>query len=155
MDIDLTLLHSKTEEEISITGVYNIPDEYIDKDLVVSANNINVDGYVYLDEEDNDKIKCSIKGNIEIEDSVSLDKLDYPISIEYDDIIEENCKKSENILDIFAFLWENIVLEVPLHLTEVEDFSKYQGDGWKLVDEDELKNNNNPFSDILKDFKEE
>ena len=93
MDIDLTLLHSKTEEEISITGIYNIPDEYIDKDLVVSANNINVDGYVYLDEEDNDKIKCSIKGNIEIEDSVSLDKLDYPISIEYDDIIEENCKK--------------------------------------------------------------
>ena len=86
MDIDLTLLHSRTEEEISITGVYNIPEEYLDKNLVISANNIEVDGTVYIDN-DIDKIKCSIKGELEIEDSISLELLKYPISIEYDDKI--------------------------------------------------------------------
>ena len=154
MDIDLTLLHSRTEEEISITGVYNIPEEYLDKNLVISANNIEVDGKVYIDN-DIDKIKCSIKGELEIEDSISLELLKYPISIEYDDKIEENCIKSENTLDIFSFLWENIVLEIPMHYTKVEDFSNYKGDGWKLVDEEELINKNNPFNDLLKDFKEE
>ena len=154
MDIDLTLLHSRTEEEISITGVYNIPEEYLDKDLVISANDIEVAGKIYIDN-DIDKIKCSIKGDLIIEDSISLEPLNYPISIEYDDKIEENYIKNENTLDIFSFLWENIVLEIPMHYTKVEDFSKYKGDGWKLVDEEELINKNNPFNDLLKDFKEE
>lgn len=154
MDIDLTLLHSRTKEEISITGVYNIPEEYLDKNLVISANNIEVDGKIYIDN-DIDKIKCSIKGELIIEDSISLEPLKYPISIEYDDKIEENYIKNENTLDIFSFLWENIVLEIPMHYTKVEDFSKYKGDGWKLVDEEELINKNNPFNDLLKDFKEE
>ena len=69
--------------------------------------------------------------------------------------IEENCIKSKNTLDIFLFLWENIVLEVPLQFTKVEDLSKFHGDGWKLVSEEELVKNNNPFGDLLKDFKEE
>ena len=59
------------------------------------------------------------------------------------------------LLDIFQFLWENIVLEIPLQFTKVKDLSKFHGDGWKLVSEDELTTRNNPFSDLLKDFEEE
>ena len=55
-------------------------------------------------------------------------------------------KLEENILDIYAILWQNIVLEVPLRYSKVEDYGKYQGDGWKLVSEEELKLKNNPFS---------
>ena len=52
-------------------------------------------------------------------------------------------------------LWENIVLEVPLQFTKVIDFSKFQGDGWKLVSENEPTTNNNPFSELLDKMKEE
>ena len=52
-------------------------------------------------------------------------------------------------------LWENIVLEVPLQFTKVTDFSKFQGDGWKLVSENEPTTNNNPFSELLDKMKEE
>ena len=90
-----------------------------------------------------------------IPDSITLENIEYPYEIEYDDYLEDNCKKNENILDIFQLLWENIVLEVPLQFTKVKDLSKFHGDGWKLVSEDELVKNNNPFSDLLKDFKEE
>ena len=89
-----------------------------------------------------------------LEDSISLEPINYPFSIEYDDIIEENCKKNQNTLDIFSFLWENIVLEVPLQFTKVTDFSKYQGEGWRLVNENELTNNN-PFNELLDQMKEE
>ena len=84
-------------------------------------------------------IKCNISGEMIIADSISLEPIEYPFFIEYDDIIEENCKKSENTLDIFQFLWENIVLEVPLQFTKVEDLSKFHGDGWKLISEDDYK----------------
>ena len=161
MDIDLSLLHIDTEKEIDITNTYSIPKEYFKNSDVLEINNIKVEGKVYqgVAEEEidsfEDYIKCKIKGTIIIEDSISLEPIEYPIYIEYDDILEKNCKKNENTLDIFRFLWENIVLEIPLKFTKVKDLSKFHGDGWKLISEEELVKENNPFSDLLKDFKEE
>lgn len=161
MNIDLSLLHSNTTDSIDITNAYTIPKEYFENTEVLEIKDIKVDGKVYqnVDEEDldelDDYIKCTINGSILIEDSISLEPIEFPISVEYDDILEENCKKNENTLDIFQFLWENIVLEVPLKFTKVDDLSKFHGDGWKLISEEELTNENNPFTDLLKSYKEE
>lgn len=159
MEIDLSLLHSNTVNFIDIGGLYNIDPNYFEGANVIDLDEIEVIGKVYKDENEVgelvDYIQCSIKGNMVISDSISLDRVNYPFSIEYDDIIEGNCKKSENILDIFQFLWENIVLEVPLKFTKVEDLSEFHGDGWKLISEDELRDTNNPFNDLLKDFEKE
>ena len=161
MNIDLTPLHSHTMDKIEITNTYNIPEEYYQNMGVKKLDNVKVDGYIYLSpsEEDIeveiDSINCKIEGTMTIEDSISLEPIEYPFSIEYDDEIDENCKKNENTLDIFSFLWENIVLEVPLRFTKVTDFSKFRGDGWKLVSENELTTNNNPFSELLDKMKEE
>lgn len=159
MDIDLSLLHSDTVPFIDISGEYNIDEEYYKDSDVIRLENIKVNGKITRKENDefelDDYIKCSINGDIIIADSISLEEVNYPFSIEYDDFIEENCIKSKNTLDIFLFLWENIVLEVPLQFTKVEDLSKFHGDGWKLISEDELKFNNSPFSNLLKDFEEE
>ena len=161
MNIDLTALHSHVVDKVDITNIYTIPEDYFGTTGVKKLEDIKVDGYVYLSpseddiEEEVDSINCKIEGNMIIEDSISLEPVQYPFSINYDDIIEENCKKNKNTLDIFSFLWENIVLEVPLQFTKVEDFSKFRGDGWKLVSENELTENNNPFSELLDKMKEE
>ena len=161
MEIDYSLLVSGTTDEISISNTYTIPKEYFDKTDVLALNDIKVDGRIYLAPSEDDYeefveyIECKISGDMTIADSISLEPVEYHFETEYDDIIEENCKKSENILDIFQFLWENIVLEVPLQFTKVKDLSKFHGDGWKLISEDELKTSNNPFNDLLKDFEEE
>lgn len=161
MNIDLSLLHSVTLSNIDITGTYSLPKEYYENTDVLELNNIEVTGEIYqgVDEEEpdilEDYVKCKIKCNVILQDSISLEPVEYPIFIEYDDILEKNCKKDENTLDIFQFLWENIVLEIPLRFTKVKDLSKFHGDGWKLISEDELVTSNNPFSDLLNDFKEE
>lgn len=161
MNIDLTPLHANTKDKIDITNTYTLPTEYFGTTGVKKVENIKVEGYVYLApseddlQEEVDWINCKIEGKMELEDSISLEPVDYPFSIEYDEILEENCKKNENTLDIFSFLWENIVLEVPLQFTKVKDFSKFRGDGWKLVSENELTTNNNPFSELLEKMKEE
>ena len=61
----------------------------------------------------------------------------------------------ENSLDIIELLWENIVLEIPLKYTKVEDLSKFHGDGWKLVSEEEATTSHNPFNELLKNIEEE
>lgn len=161
MDIDLTALHAHTVTRIDITDTYSIPNTYFGTTGIKKLDNIKVTGYVYLSpseddiDEEVDNINCKIEGNMVIEDSISLELVEYPFTIEYDDIIEENCKKNENTLDIFQFLWENIVLEVPLQFTKVKDFSKFKGDGWRLVSENELTTTNNPFSELLDKMKEE
>lgn len=160
MNIDLTPLHAHITDKIDISNTYTITEDYFGTTGVKGLENIEVQGYIYLSPnedslEEIDNIKCKIDGNMIIEDSISLEPVEYPFSIEYDDRIEENCKKNENTLDIFSFLWENIVLEVPLQFTKVTDFSKFRGDGWKLVSENELTPHNNPFSELLDKMKEE
>ena len=157
MNIDLNPLHNNRVSEIDISNTYNIPKEYIYEESVLEANNIVVNGKIYLKEIDendylDDYLECTIKGKIKVEDSISLEPIDLDIDIEYDDFIDENYKKDENTLDILRLLWENIVLEVPLQFTRVNDLSKFHGDGWKLISEEELKHSSNPFSELLKDF---
>lgn len=155
MDIDLSLLHSGTVSEIPITGEYVLPTSYYENSDIVRLSPISVCGHVQCDEEMQDTITCQIKGTMILLDSISLEEVEYPFQVEYDDILEENCKKYENLLDIFTFLWENIVLEVPLRFTKVEDLSKFHGDGWKLMSEDEHRYQSNPFSELLKDYDKE
>ena len=157
MNIDLSPLHNNRVSEIDITNTYNIPKEYIYDESVIEANDIKVNGRIIIKEIDendylDDYLECTIKGQIKVEVSISLEPIDLDIDIEYNDFIEEIYKKDENTLDILRLLWENIVLEVPLQFTRVEDLSKFHGDGWKLISEEELKHSNNPFSDLLKDF---
>ena len=155
MEIDLSLLLSHQIPSIDISGSYIIPKEYYQNSDIVKLEKVDVLGQVSLDEEEIEHITCQIKGNMILLDSVSLEEVSYPFQIEYDDICDENCKKNEKNLDIFLFLWENILLEVPLQFTKVRDLSKFHGDGWKLISEDEYHFQSNPFSDLLKDYDKE
>ena len=112
MDIDLSLLHSGTVPEVDITITYTLTKEYYENTGVLELRNIEVEGKVYRGaaeeeiDEFQDYIDCKITGTMIIEDSISLEPVEYQFSAEYDDILEENCKKNENTLDIFQFLWE-------------------------------------------------
>ncbi len=159
MLIDLSLLNSNTVNEIDISNTYNIPKEYFKNMDIISIDNVKVNGKITRvmneDEELCLYVNAIIDGIMIIPDSISLEEVEYPFHIEYDDYLDENCKNNENTLDIFAFLWENIVLEVPLQFTKVSDLSKYHGDGWKLISEEDRNLENNPFGDLLKEFDKE
>ena len=159
--IDLTLLRNNTEKEINISNTYEIPKEYYENNDIIEIKPVKVTGRIIekesIDdyEEKQEYIEANIETTVVIEDSISLEPINYQISTEYNDFVEENYKNSENSLDILTFLCENIVLEVPLHYTEVEDLKKFSGDGWRLVNEDDLTNTNNPFKDLLNKFDKE
>ncbi len=158
MKIDLMPLQNHLIEKIDISGEYSLNSFYYQNSDIVDLKPIIVDGMIIEKENDigslEEYIQCVIKGSMILLDSISLEEIDYPFLIEYDDFIEKNVYFNENTLDIFEFLWENILLEVPLHYSKVKDLHNFHGDGWKLMDENEIQKDN-PFSDLLKDVEKE
>ena len=140
--IDLNTLYNRNIDKLDITDEYEIPTNLISDTRIKSLDKVQVKGYIKLedtDEEDDDiYFNGNISGIMHIEDSISLEDISYNYSIDYDDFIDEKYKNNENRLDIFEFLWENIELEVPIKLTNVEDYSKYQGKDWQLISEEDI-----------------
>lgn len=76
-------------------------------------------------------------------DAITNEQVKYPFSIQIDEILEENdenyakyFEKNQNILDIIEFLWENIVLEVPISYTNASG-THLSGQGWELNSKNE------------------
>ena len=147
MIIDITTLNLEGISRININGLVNIPEElYINTDIV-ELDNVKFDGYLEAIEGEI-TLKGNVNGTMKINDAISLELLDYDFEAEIDEEIENFQQNSTNTLDITDVLWQNIMLEVPLKLTQVESFDEYHGDGWKLVSEDSIKNTNNPFKEL-------
>lgn len=144
--IDLIPLFSLSVSKISLDGEYEIP-------VVVNSNILELSKIELKDSEikkieDSFYVIVNARGKMKIKDSITLDDVWYPFEVKIDEKLDEFIENDKNILDINQFLWQNIVLEVPLRYTVVSDYSKIRGDGWKLVSEEELVSNN-PFSTLL------
>ena len=122
---------------IDISGIYYF-NETFDYPEILQTFPVEVKGNITNNDYKTIHINCSIKTMIKIEDSITLEEINYPISLEIDEDLDKIYIKNENSLDILAFLWENIVLEVPTYFTKVKDISKIHGDGWKLIREEDL-----------------
>ena len=146
--IKLDELLNGLAKEIKIDEEYDFVDTYLANTDIKSLSKVLVNGIIYINSGNEIAINVTINGELTLEDSINLNPIKCPFSIEYDDKLDENLIKNENTLDIMEFLWQNIVLEVPLKITEVTDYSKFSGDGWKLINEEELQSNK-PFSVLL------
>ena len=147
MNIDLNF-----NKEYLINDTIIIPKSYYENSGVLDIKNLQVNGRFYYDSENELWGDFDIDGILIIKDSISDEDVEYPISIKYSDILDETLKKDENTLDLFEFLWENIVLEIPLKFTKVMDLSEFHGDGCKLISEEDRISSSNPFNDLLKNF---
>ena len=148
--IDLVPLYSQSVKEIDLSGTYEIPKSYLKKTDVLELTSIEIKNGLIKEVEDDFYIIMKIKGKMKIKDSVTLEDVWYSFDIDLNEKLDEFIENNEKSLDIIEVLWQNIVLEVPLRYSVVSDYSKYQGDGWKLVSEEDLVNNN-PFNTLLKD----
>lgn len=93
-----------------------------------------------------------------LQDAITLEEVDYPFSIHIDEVISENNENLQeyslnltNSLDIMSFLWQNIVLEVPIRVKKENKDISLKGDGWELKDENtkEINPSMSPFAILL------
>ena len=154
MVIDISLMLDKDISRIELNEEVNIPKELYENSEILDLKDLKFNGYIEkIDSE------ISVVGNLTgimvLADSISLEEINHEFSAEIDEKIEDFLENSLNILDITDVLWQNIVLEVPLKLTNVDNFDEYHGDGWKLVSEDSVVNTNNPFKELEDMLREE
>jgi len=155
MIIDLSPLHRHTISVLPIDLYLTFDRTFLENTDIKKLEHVKVVGEIKENSAMEDEITVHVEGEMVLLDAISLEEVSYPFSFEMERILEENDKKDENSLDIMDVLWENIILEIPLKFTKVEDLSKFHGDRWSLVSEDEISSHNNPFSDLLKEFGEE
>ena len=132
MKINLNLLPINLDEYVEI------PKEYYENTSIKDLSSINVKGIIKYNLSDEVEIILDVSGEMILADAVTNEDINYPFSFKIDEILEENdvnnqkyYEKSQNTLDKLEFLWENIVLEVPIRVTESAG-ANLRGEGWEL-----------------------
>ena len=154
MDIELDELFFHNVDKINIDEDFNIESSLIEETDILELSNLHFSGQIEEESDGSIVLSGVLSGTMMVEDAISLEEIPYDFSSEIEENLEEFIKNGENSIDILDILWQNIVLEVPLRHTEVTDFEKFSGDGWKLIDEKDIKGNN-PFIQLKEKMEEE
>ena len=142
---------------LTVDEEFEIPCEWYQNTDIVSLKPVKVVGTITFLSEDSILMNITVSLTMILKDSISLEEIPYPFSFQMEENIAERLEKAQNDLDILSILWENIVLEIPMHYTQVKNLEQYQGDGWKLMTEEDYqkKEKNNPFQELLEQMEEE
>lgn len=135
-------------------------DIVFDKDILLKAEIIDiphckVKGNIKKYEEGLYEIDLNIKGTMILECTISLEEVEYNFNVnvnksfDSEGKMEENLKINANTLDIFPFIWENIVLEKPLRIVKENNKAVTEGEGWSLTGETKNENTS-PLSELNK-----
>ncbi len=137
MKVNLNLLPFNLDEKIKI------PSDFYKNTSIKDLSEVKVKGIIKYNLSDEIEIILDVNGEMILNDAITNDPIKYPFSIKIDEILDENdannekyFEKSQNILDIIEFLWENIVLEVPIRVTSSTGVN-LKGEGWELNSKNE------------------
>ena len=145
MIIDLIRLKNDVEEVIDVFFEKNFFHEELEGSGILELSDLKVEGDITKTTMDDFYMNVTLNGTLILPSSKTLQPVNYPISVliegnllEMMQEIDENVKKIDNTIDIFPIIWENILMEIPMRVVnpKEEDLS-LQGDGWKLITEEE------------------
>lgn len=162
MDIDITKLKSDIEDSINIDLTYSFTKEELEGTDLIELNNVKINGNISKDSINEYTIDVDVKGIMVLPCAITLDPVDYPFNVKISGNLEEmlqeineNSKKIENSIDIFPIIWENILMEIPMKVvSEKAKDIKLEGDGWRLVTEEDRGNINPEFQKLSQLFEE-
>ena len=156
MIIELFDLVSKGKK-INIDRDVNISDELLSTSTIRRLNNVHFNGYIDKLIDDTYELVGTLSGTMIIPDDITLEDFEYNFTSEIEENIDETRINFQKILDITEDLWQNILVEIPLKaVNEKNKNIKLEGDGWRLISEEDLENTkNNPLSSLEEMFRKE
>ena len=142
MQIDLKKLNIS---DILFDEYLTIDSELYKNSAIKNLKPVKISGKIFYNISDEIELDLDVDGVMVLEDSITLDPIDYPYSFHINEIItseneeiKDYYQNSKNTLDIMPILWQNIVLEVPISITKEKD-AHLSGEGWELNNEEEDK----------------
>jgi len=160
MKIDLSNISYNDSSNAIIDDVIKFDKEYYQNTDIRSLSDIKVTGSIDSNGDKTYDVKLNISGQMILPCAITLADVEYPFNIEIDEIIDPNDEESEdylkiinNTLDIMPIIWQNIVVEIPMKVVSPNlDNAKLEGDGWKLLTEEEKMKELDPRFDKLRDL---
>lgn len=149
MIIELFDLVSKGKK-INIDKDVNISEELLNTSTIRRLNNVHFSGYIDKLIDDTYELVGTISGTMIIPDDITLEDFEYNFASEIEENIDETRINFQKSIDITEDLWQNILVEIPLKaVNEKNKNIKLEGDGWRLISEEDLENTkNNPLSSL-------
>lgn len=159
MNLDLTKLVFGSEFRIPIEGEINVPENLLVSTDIRKISPVNVKGFISKSLEEYE-LDITINGVMILPCARTLKDVEYPFNIEINEVIGENNDNSleiiQNRLDIFPIIWQNILVDVPLRVLHPDAKEEsLEGDGWRLITEDDKKEVIDPRLAKLKDYVKE
>ena len=148
MTIDLfnLVVNNKT---INIDSDIIIPNEYLENSGIRRLNNIHFKGNIKKLVDDTYSLEGVLSGTMILADDITLEDYEYNFTSEIEENIEETSINLQKTLDITDILWQNILIEVPSKVVNDKNKNiKLEGNGWRLISEDDLNSKNNPLSEL-------
>lgn len=151
MKIDLTNILTNLVSAININEQINVDDNLLKQSNIKKLENNYFKGRIFKDYEDNLVLEGTIQGIMILPDDITLEDVNYEFKTDIYEYIEQVFEIDKNSIDIFDYLYQNILVEVPLKVRGNNDNITLKGDGWQLITEEEYQNKSNkPFSDLSK-----
>ncbi len=148
MTIDLfnLVVNNKT---INIDSDIIIPNESLENSGIRRLNNIHFKGNIKKLVDDTYSLEGVLSGTMILADDITLEDYEYNFTSEIEENIEETSINLQKTLDITDILWQNILIEVPSKVVNDKNKNiKLEGNGWRLISEDDLNSKNNPLSEL-------
>ena len=156
--IDVNRLNAGVIEYINIDQFVRIDDESLKKANILALKDTKVEGTISKSEDDY-YLDCSIKGLMVHPCSLTLEPVDYPFNIKVEGIvgqmleeIGEFSKNAQNSIDILPIIWENILMEIPMKVISPTAKVKTEGNGWRIITEEDNNESINPELEKLRDL---
>ena len=155
MNFDITRLNSDIDKSVPIDIKYSFSKEDMEGTDLLKLDNVKITGELHKNVLGNIVLSVEVSGVMVLPCAVTLVPVEYPFSLIIDDEVEklyenigENPINLQNTIDILPIIWENILMEIPMRVVSPDaENVKLSGDGWKLVTEED--NKNNPLSELM------
>lgn len=158
----------QNEQNITFDEDVKIEDDVFAKNALINAvKDVHVSGSGYLDDE-NDRfyVKMNVTGIMYCPDAITNEDVEVPLDTESSETYvfgetEDDSERvvTDEVIDLIPAVIDDILLEVPLQVTDTAEDEYPQGDGWKVYSEADYeqsrKDQDDPRLAKLKQFKDE
>ena len=136
-------------KKIIIDNDVVISEELLSSSTIRILENVHFSGTLSRLIDDTYELSGVLKGTMILPDDITLEDYEYNFTSEIEEKIEETRINYQKTLDITEDLWQNILVEIPLKaVNEKNRDLKLEGDGWRLISEDDINTENNPLSSL-------
>lgn len=136
-------------KKIIIDNDVVVSEELLSSSTIRRLENVHFSGTLSRLIDDTYELSGVLKGTMILPDDITLEDYEYNFTSEIEEKIEETRINYQKTLDITEDLWQNILVEIPLKaVNEKNRDLKLEGDGWRLISEDDINTENNPLSSL-------